>query len=234
MALTVAYFGSGAESQFGEYARRFTARFGAGESFSSPSPAAGFAGRVLRGRRDEDFLTLSDDPQRRIVFLLDAGAMENMVGLSGGGILRRIGYDGAFIAQLLARNTRFKLALLPLITMRLATWDNLLDLVVEAYPDWREKIAGSRETLKRLDYDRVIASGGTATEVRQFLHDRLNVNRLFAGDGFTRHENEHENERSLPGPGSRYAEYAALNRPLKEFSAYCLIDFPVQSGEPGR
>ncbi len=176
-----------------------------------------FTGRILRGRADGDFATLTDDPRRRVVFLTDASALCTLVGCDGRDILAQIGYDEAFIARLLERQTRFKLALFPDMEKRLATWDNLLDLVCSAYPEWHAAVERVRPELKASLFE---ALEGEAAELRARLADVLNVNRLFAGDGYTRREDD---------PQCRvHPEYVILNRPLIELPAYCLIDFPVE------
>lgn len=215
MSLQVVYHGWGAEALFGAYARVFVAQFGSGQRL--PGPLDGFTGRVLRGRAEADFVTLTDDPRRRVVFLTDGAALCALVGSDGHEILKQIGYSDAFIGRLLEQQTRFKLALLPDLAKWIATWDNLLDLASEAYPDWRARIEHVRPQLKEnrpLD--------GETADVRAFLEDVLNVNRLFAGDGYTRREGD---------PLRRvHPEYVVLNRPLVEMGAYCLIDFPVETG----
>jgi hypothetical protein len=216
MELQVVYCGPDAEQLFGVYAQAFVDRFGSRQPLQTPLD--GFTGRVLRGRTDADFLTLTDDPRRRVVFLTDAAALCTLVGSHGREILAQIGYAETFIARLVEQRTRFKLALFPDVVKRLATWDNLLDLASEAYPAWHTKIACARPALKETCYEQL---QGEAAEVRAFLEDVLNVNRLFAGDGYTRREDD---------PLRRvHPEYVILNRPLAEMEACCLIDFPVDA-----
>ncbi|RPJ01909.1 MAG: hypothetical protein EHM39_02620 [Chloroflexi bacterium] len=214
MALHVEYHGPDAERLFGDYARVFVEHFGTGRS--DAVALDGFTGRILRGRAESDFATLTDDPRRRVVFLTDAAAFCTLIGCDGREILAQIGYDEAFIKRLLVRQTRFKLALFPDLEKRLATWDNLLDLVCTAYPEWRAAVERVRPNLKTSPFE---ALAGEAAEVRARLADVLNVNRLFAGDGYTRREVD---------PQRRvHPEYVILNRPLIDLPATCLIDFPV-------
>ena len=209
------YYGPAAEQLFGAYAGAFVARFASGQRADQETVFTGFAGRVLRGRTGADFLTLTDNPQRRVVFLTDAAALSTLIGSDGWEILKQIGYDDAFIVGLLERQTRFKLALFPEVAMRAATWDNLLDLAGEAYPEWHAKIEEARAALK--EDIKPLPEG--AAKVRAFLQTVLNVNRLFAGDGYTRREGD---------PLRRlHPEYVILNRPLVAMGAYCLIEFPV-------
>jgi hypothetical protein len=211
----VVYHGPEAEALFGAYTRAFVAQFGSGQRL--PERLDGFTGRVLRGRAEADFVMLTDDPRRRVVFLTDGAALCALVGSGGREILKQIGYSDVFIGRLLERRTRFKLALLPDMAKWVATWDNLLDLASAAYPVWRARIERARSQLKEHG-----PLEGEAADVRAFLEDVLNVNHLFAGDGYTRREGD---------PLHRvHPEYVVLNRPLVEMGAYCLIDFPVEAG----
>ncbi len=210
---TVQWHCSRCEQTFGRYVRAF----GAGDKLTIPEQ--NFIGRVLRGTRQADFLTLSDNPQRRVVFMLDAPALYDLLGLSGRDILRRIGYQEDFIARLLEQGTQFKLVLLPAMDVQPATWDNLLDCVAQAYPTWQERIEQARDTLKNCTFEQVMLQSSVAAQVRAFLKDTLNVNRFFAGDGYTRHAKDP----SMPA----YAEYVTLNRRLSEFGAFALLSFSV-------
>jgi hypothetical protein len=210
------FYGPRAEELFGAYARIFIARFASGQPLLDTA-FSGFTGRVLRGITGVDFLTLTDNPRRRVVFLTDAAALGTLIGSDGWEILKQIGYDDAFITGLLARQTCFKLALFPEVAMRAATWDNLLDLASEAYPEWRAKMDQARPALK----ENVNPLPDVAAEVRAFLQTVLNVNRLFAGDGYTRREGEPLRQ--------VHPEYVVLNCPLVAMGAYCLIDFPVSA-----
>ena len=208
------YFGRGAEELFGAYARAFVARFASGQRWEDAT-FCGFTGRVLRGVTGADFLTLTDNPVRRVVFLTDAAALCTLIGSDGWEILKQIGYDDAFIAGLLARQTCFKLALFPEVAMRAATWDNLLDLAGEAYPEWRAKMDRARPVLKAS----ISPLPDEAADVRAFLQTVLNVNHLFAGDGYTRREGDLLRR--------VHPEYVIRSCPLAAMGAYCLIDFPV-------
>lgn len=206
------------ENVIREYVREFISLFGSGRKHQKTP--VGISGRILRGVNEEDFSTLTNHPNRRLVFLLDAFALSDLVGLEGNEILKQIGYEQDFIADLLARKTKFKLIILPESTGKLATWDNLLDFAQEMYPAWRERIEIARPILKGYNYKEIMAMENVSTEVRVFLQSTLNVNRLFAGDGFTRREgntNEHI-----------YSEYLAENKLLSAIRTYALINLPVK------
>lgn len=216
MRLDITFHGDG-EAMFAGFARIFAQAFGRG--LRVPAPAQGFAGRVLRGTADTDFETLSSDPRRKIVFLLDAEGLSGLIGLTGVEMLRHIGYHDDAIAALVACGTRFKLALIPSAALKLATWENLLALAAELYPDWQARIEAAAPQLCRLSYDEALAVGGDVAAVRAFLHDEMNVNPLFAGDGYTRHPDDPQTPVC--------AEYLATNQPLAAFGSACLIEFPV-------
>ncbi len=50
------------ESTFGEYVRAFIESFGTGNNLVMP--LTGFFGRVLRGIGEDDFVTLTNNPER--------------------------------------------------------------------------------------------------------------------------------------------------------------------------
>ena len=206
------------KNTFGEYVQEFISLFGTDKKLTKP--LSDISGRILRGVNEEDFLTLTDNPNRHIVFLLDAIALSDLVGLDGRGILKKIGYNQDFITDLLARRTKFKLIVLPELTGKLATWDNLLDYAQEIYPDWRKKIEIARSILKNHNYETIMAMEDVATEVRNFLQNTINVNRLFAGDGYIRSEESMDEY--------TYSEYLTVNKRLSAFEAYALINFPVK------
>ncbi len=133
--------------------------------------------------------------------------------------MQQIGYPQTYIDDLLAQQTQFKLILLPAIAAKLATWDNLLNLAAEVYPDWQSKIERARPTLKTKTYHQIMAQNTNATKVRHFLEESINLNPLYAGDGYTRRE------RDISKPV--YAEYVTMNKPLTDFSGFALIDIPV-------
>lgn len=215
MTVQVTLRGPRAADLFGPYAEAFARCFGRGER-CAPPPLADVCGRVLRGVRDEDFLTLSDDLARRVVFMLDAQALGDLLGRDGADVLAQIGYAPGEVRALVGRGVRFRLVLVPQVEMVRATWDALLDLVAAEYPEWGDRIRAAQATLKARPYAQVMAGGGEAAEVRAFLERALHVSPLFAGDGFTRRDGR-----------AVYAEYACRNRPLTEFADWCLIEFPV-------
>lgn len=172
----------------------------------------GISGRILRGVTNADFSTLTDNPSRRVIFLLDSNGLNGLNGLNGREALQNVGYGNTYIDGLVERGTRFKLAVLPEKAVQLATWDNLLSVVSESYPEWRQRISEAAESLKHLDFLTASTIGGDTTAVRRFLFETINVNELYRGDGTT--------------PNGQ-KEYVAMNQPLSKFGEYSLIEFPV-------
>ena len=214
MTLRVWYGGTGAEALCGTYAQAFVSCFGRAEHPSLT--LRGLCGRVLRGKTDEHFTALSNDPTRRLVFLLDEGALTGLLGRTGADVLTQIGYTPDEVRALLAQGTRFRLLVLPRVEAVPATWTNVLALVATTYPEWAERLAAACSALETLPFAEIMRQGGVAAEVRAFLEQTLHLNPLFAGDGYTRCDGR-----------AVYAEYVCLNRPLIAFECWCQIEFPV-------
>ncbi len=203
--------------QLCEYAKCFMKNFGLGRSEAYPQFE--IAGRILRGKTPNDFNTLSDKPDRKIVFFLDSASLNELIGLTGIEILMQIGYDPDYITHLKEDGTVFKLSVFPRELFKLGNWDNLLDLASEFYPNWTSQIAACRGYIKQLSYDQAIQSGGVLRDVRVFLETTLNVLPGFAGDGKTRLAGRQD----LPF----FDEFIGPNKNLEDFGSYVLIDFPV-------
>ena len=61
----------------------------------------GLHARILRGKCDEDFLTMSDDPDRRLVMFMGSDGLAKMSGKSTYDRLVSIGYKYNYINLLL-------------------------------------------------------------------------------------------------------------------------------------
>jgi hypothetical protein len=192
------------------YASLYLQNFGTGRKEGS---FTGISGRIVRGIVPEHFETLTDNPARKIVFMLDNQGMNNLIGLSGRESLVNIGYPEKDIDGYLSKGYKFKVLVMPETSVHLATWNNLLGLTAEAYPEYRKKIIEAYNHLVMLGYDEIMSVGGAAKEVREFLHKSLNVNELFIGNGTT--------------PNGQ-KEYVTLNKRIDSFPEYVLIDFPVK------
>jgi hypothetical protein len=204
---------------------------------------AGLMARVLRGKSDKDFETLSEDRDRKIVFLMGSDGLESLVGATNDEILAKIGYTAAYVARLQREGYHFKLVVFktgPDIG-QLATWDHVVELVASTYPDIAAKVTAALPRLKRTtfsaiekqaptrfavvdragrDHDdyvdevRLQTSDGALWQVRAFLYYRIRVTELYAGDGVTR----------TAARQKGLKEYVALNRPIRDLDGARLLD----------
>ena len=160
--------------------------------------------RVLRGQNDDDFNKLANN--RKLVFLTPGG-IELLNKKSTKEMLENIGYDEAFIEDLKNEKTKFKLALLDECEnskdYKLATWDNLLELFLEQYPEIKSKLnelpKGWEEELKKIESENIgkkdekitmkdLMKDFTIPNLRDFMNDIENINKLYRGDGFIQNE----------------------------------------------
>lgn len=195
-----------------EFSMRFVNHFSTG--IGTDVPSIGISGRVLRGKKPKDFDTLTDVPEKRkVVFLADSSALDNLVGNNGRQVLQAIDYPPEHIDELAMANTQFKLAVFTEQAGILATWENLFDLVSKVYPEERKDIESVRGDLPRMKYSDAMAAGGKITKVRTFLEKAISVNRLYTGNGITTNGQK---------------EFITVNKPLANLTPYILVGFDVE------
>jgi hypothetical protein len=213
-------------------------------SVTGMKPFQGICGRVLKGTSPEDFEVFSPDIHRRIVLLLDAEGMRGLLGLSGWEILMCIGHGAERTLDRINAGAVYKLAIFPSRIMQLGTWDNMLDMVIEAYPRVEDIIDAQRVALKTTPYveiekravepffvsnrvgeasplfmteDRLLQTDSSLTAVRAFLYHTVHLYELYSGDGWT-----------YDAKGNRGAqEFMAPNRRLSEMGQHRLLDLEV-------
>ncbi|MFC1644857.1 hypothetical protein ACFL08_02430 [Patescibacteria group bacterium] len=102
----------------------------------------GLCGRIIRGTRPEDFLTLTDDPTRKLVMLMGPDGLEKIIGKSGYESLVEIGYESDYIVRKVAdEGNQFKLVVFPEGgEALLATWDNVVKVVSDVYPGAKDAL----------------------------------------------------------------------------------------------
>lgn len=213
-------------------------------TFKGASPrVSGLMGRVVKGKGDGDFETLSEDRGRKIVFLMGSDGLEGLFGLSNDQILAKIGYTNEYVARLEDEGYRFKLVVFKSGSdaEQLATWEHVVELVTGAYPDIAAKIKAALPRLKRtsfseieqqapsrfaavdrvghdradyIDEQRLQTSDGALWQVRAFLYYRIRLTELYAGDGTTRTA---DGKKGLK-------EYIAPNKPIRDLGGARLID----------
>ncbi|HRI67186.1 MAG TPA: hypothetical protein PK156_23245 [Polyangium sp.] len=107
----------------------------------------GVQARLCR-RKPGEPVQLSDDPARRIVFLIDHHVCHDMIGLSGYQIATTIlGWDPQYTRRKVDAGLIFDLVVFPETTCTLGTWENLLNLVEMTYPEVGAKIMRHRSAL---------------------------------------------------------------------------------------
>jgi hypothetical protein len=227
--------------QLADYATAFTT----GQKPSQPIP--GIQARLCRRRAGEP-VRLSDDPCRRLVFLGDHRVCHRIIGLTGYQIVTSVlGWDAAYTKKKVEAGFKFDLVVFPESKCKLGTWDHLLDLVEETYPEIASKIAGHRNTLvamtpaslveieRRQGYtflavdelgtcdprfmtlERYIDAPDTADAARAFLYHVIYCKEFFGGQGHT-----------LDAQGNvGVPEYIMANRPLDELGPHVVIPVDI-------
>lgn len=181
------------------------------------TPITGIQGRFIRmapGQPD----ALTDDPDRRIVFLVNASTCTDLVGLTGYQVCMTIGWKPEYAREKVNQKYRFGFIAFPENLCRLGTWGNVLDEVIQLYPEIGAKLAKHRVALsamnpgslkqmeQRLGYrlidvdkigksdprfmtiDRYRNTTDTADHARAFLYFTVHLKELFYGDGWTRND----------------------------------------------
>src|SRR5262249_18349485 len=107
----------------------------------------GIHGRLCR-RRPGEPVRLSDAPERRLVFLVDHLVCHQMIGLDGYQVVTTVlGWTPEYARRKVQSGLKFDLVVFPQRACRLGTWDAIIDLTVEMYPEVAAKIARHREAL---------------------------------------------------------------------------------------
>lgn len=126
---------------------------------------------------------------------------------------------------------------------KIATWDNVLSLALEAYPEIANKLKNNFNDLKKYNYDELVKlagydfedikdpkdnrymnlenylkSNGELAQTRGFLYHTLNLNKKFTGDGTIPQENDKPPIQELIG----------LNRRISDIVNYNLLDLKIQ------
>ena len=205
-------------------------RIAAGQKIRFDQPEL-VMGRVIRGINETDFTTLTDDPRRRVIMLMDGSGIEGFSGGTRDEILGKIGYPADYIRYLLEKGTTFRLTLFPRpCDAVLADWSGL-GFVLERLYDSKisalfERHRSSLTTLRFADIEAQgekmsdaykrgsadptfmtserLSQDATLWQFRAFLYNELRLNELYSGDGYIRTESGERGN----------AEYFFVNRPI--------------------
>ncbi len=117
-------------------------------------PIQGLCGRLIRGKTPDDFRTLSNDPTRQLVLLIDSDGLADLVGKTGYEMLRGIGYEHVDIDTEVTHNgNRFQLVVFPEGSVKLGHWRNIIAEASAAYPEAAAALAKWENDLARLSVD---------------------------------------------------------------------------------
>jgi|SaaInlStandDraft_6_1057023.scaffolds.fasta_scaffold12007_3 hypothetical protein len=197
--------------------------------------------RILRGKQDSDFLTMTHDLNRKIVFYLDSKGIEELTTLSDYDKLIKVGYPDKYIHKLLHEGYFFKIVIFKnnaMITS--ASWENVGKLVnwVHANQSNFYKNAYSQDMVIKISrniphlisaysniavsspeevYNSLRQQGGELWEVRKYLHKNLNLNKNFTGNGKTYTD---KGELGVP-------EFISPNIKISDLNESIIIDLKV-------
>lgn len=206
----------------------------------------GLCGRIIRGTKPSDFITLTDDPNRKLVMLMGPDGLEQIMSQTGYEALVTIGYEPNYIVRkVVDEGNQFKLVVFAEGgEAKLATWENVVEIVGSVYPLALSPLYRSLNFFKNtsfeeiertaefnfaevdktgiadnrfMTYERFIAGNQNAIAAREFLYFTIHLRELFAGDGYTY---DAQRNRGL-------MEYIVPNKPLVELGNYDLIDMSV-------
>jgi hypothetical protein len=112
------------------------------ENYNSNRPTpfvTGLCGRILRGRPNQtpdEFETLTDTPQSRIVIMLtDSNGLSQFFGKSDYQKCITVGHAPHHIESKVKAGYVYKLVVFPETSALLGTWDSVFNLCAEVYPD---------------------------------------------------------------------------------------------------
>ena len=144
----------------------------------SGQKVSGLCGRIIRGKAPKDFETLTDDPERKIVMLVDPDGLQGLLGKTGYDMLITVGYEPSYLKHKVQEGNRFKLVVFPEGgAAQLATWE-YVPVGTRGIPGYRsfsrsergsseeDSLFGSREAGRLF-----ISRCGKIRQARPAIHD---------------------------------------------------------------
>ena len=207
----------------------------------------GLFGKILKGRSEDEYQHVTNDPKRRVVMLFGSDALEDFIGKTGEQVLKGIGFTEDSIRHRVEQGYTFKIVVFkPNKRIVLATWDNVAKVCEKMYPKVGDKVKANLAALKStafsdiqneadfdmeavkrngtsdpnyMTYERLQEVDGDLVQVRAFLYHCLYLNNLFSGDGYTYEEGGEKGNK----------EYFGMleDRTLEELAPYKLITIEV-------
>lgn len=170
----------------------------------------GLCGRIIRGKTPADFAHLSDDPNRKVVMLTDSEGLESLLGKVGYDMLITIGHHPDHIQKQLGAGKSYKIVVFPASSALEGTWDGVVKLTSQVYPDVAPTLKKYRPELGRLPFATIEQLAGYRFKdaddpahpkfmtheafnksskglvpLRALLYHTLHLRELFRGDGYT-------------------------------------------------
>ena len=171
-------------------------------------------GRILRGKTEEDFETLSDDPNNRpTVMLMDEDGLNLLSNKSGIEMLEVIGYEKNYIQKKIQEGNQFRLVTFTLEEQLMpATWQQVANIIQVLHPEIATNLQGAIPMLsttpfaaieqlagvsfgeiethhitdpRYMTHQRYINSNRDTIATRAFLYFTFHLKELYSGDGFT-------------------------------------------------
>lgn len=205
----------------------------------------GVYGRIVRIKPGQP-LALCEEEDRLLVLVTGPSGLSKLVGKTGYDMLDSIGYTRDYIARKLAEGYQFKLLVFARpLDARLGTWRNVVFAAAELYPEvactlidalpelmktsfadferqsgfvWAEVDKAGPVDERFMTIDRLIASDGTALDVRRFFYHVLRLSELYTGDGYTK---TNDNQRGVQ-------EYAIRTVEVEDLEDCEVVDLDVK------
>jgi len=205
-------------------------------------------GKIMRGKKPEDFLNLSENEDRKLVMVMGQDGLEKISKLRGQALLIAIGYQREYIHRLIDQGYYFKFIMFETskdVIVCPANWPGVARMVLEVYPDttlawlkhfetlktkvftdWQESTdrpfaltdKAGKDNPSFITYPRFLDGQQTALDLRSFLYFTVRLTDLYSGDGFVRDEN---GRRTMK-------EFITANRPIAKLKRFVLVDLEIQ------
>lgn len=196
-------------------------------------------GRIVRGKAPEDFQQLAADG-RKLVFTMGSDGLSMLPGKPLRQALATIGLTSEYVQGRIDQGFSFKLAVFRAERNEtLATWKNVLRLVMDCYPELESDIAAHASNLPSQvlpeDIEDINLAGPTHPDfmslerytqlpqeervqspllLRRLLLHEVHLGVLFEGEGYTR----------IDEGGRGMMEHVIANRPVSELPDSVMID----------
>jgi len=120
----------------------------------------GLFGRIIRGTKPSDADTLTDDPNRKIVMLIDQDGLHKIINKTGYESLLEVEWEADYIKRKVDEGCWFKLVIFSGGMAQLADWDGMTNMVSFMYPDIESDLRKSLPELKSIPFEKLEGTFG--------------------------------------------------------------------------